>query len=83
MVKVLESSLEHRAVALPQQSNRDVDHALRVDSEEVAVVCAVVDRAERNAVDHRGDALGSVSRMMWEASIRSGSRNAHTAHRSL
>ena len=56
-VEALQAGAQHRTVDLAQQPARDVDDALRVDAEQVAVEREVVDSAERDAVDDGGDAL--------------------------
>src|SRR3954468_12417354 len=56
-VESLKTGAEHRAVGLVEQSLRDVHDAVGVDAEGVAGEREVVDRAEREPVDDRGDAL--------------------------
>src|SRR5262249_755765 len=57
-VESLQTGAEHRAIGLFEQSPGDVHDAVRIDAEDVAVESQVVDRAEREPVDNRGDAFG-------------------------
>src|SRR4051794_34955721 len=57
-VESLETLAEHWTVPLREQATRNVNDAVGVDPEEVAVVGEMVDRAEGEAVDDRGDAFG-------------------------
>src|SRR4051794_32769640 len=57
-MEALQARAQHRPVDLAQQTARDVDHALRIDAEEVAVEREVMDLAQRQAVDDRRAALG-------------------------
>ena len=58
-VEALQAGREHRAIDLVQQSSGDVHDTRWIDAEQVAVVGEVVDRAERDPVDHGGDPLGA------------------------
>ena len=49
----LKAGLEHRSIDFVEKLPRDVHHARRINSQEVAVVREVVNRAKRNAVDDR------------------------------
>src|SRR5262245_20144592 len=56
-VKPLQTGPQHRTVDFTQQPAGDVDDALGVDAEQIAVEREMVDRAERDPVDDCGDAL--------------------------
>jgi hypothetical protein len=56
-VEALQAGAQHRPVDLAQQPAGDVDDTRGVDAEQVAVEGEVVDRAQRDAVDDRGDAF--------------------------
>src|SRR4051812_46420754 len=49
-VEILQSLTEHRPVVLLEDTRGDVDPAARIDSEHVAIVGEVVNRAEREPV---------------------------------
>ena|SRR5918995_2443560 len=54
----LEPRLQHRAIDLTQESAGDVDDAVGIDAEQVAIEREVMDRAQGEAVDDCGDARG-------------------------
>ena len=58
-VESLQAGREHRAVDLVQEPSSDVHDTGRVDAEQVAVVREVVNRTERDPIDHGGDPLGT------------------------
>ena len=51
MVKTLQPDAKHRPVDLLQQASGDVDHSVRCDAQEVAVICQMVNRAKSDPVD--------------------------------
>jgi hypothetical protein len=57
-MEALQSGSQHRPVGLASKPVGDVHDAARVDPEQVAIEREVVDRAQGEAVHHRGDALG-------------------------
>src|SRR4051794_11199908 len=57
-MKSLQTLTQHWTIPLLEQPLSDMHHALRIDSEEVAVVREVVDRTQSQAVDDGGDPFG-------------------------
>jgi hypothetical protein len=57
-VEALETLPKHGTIDLSAQPWCDVDDATRVDAQDIAIVGKMVDRAERQAIDDRGDSLG-------------------------
>jgi aminoglycoside phosphotransferase len=51
-VEMLEAVRQHWSIDLVEEPRVDMDDAIRVDAEKVAVVGQMVDRAEGESVDH-------------------------------
>ena len=56
-MKRLDAATKHWAIPLSEQPLADMDNAQRIDSHQVSVVGTVVNRAQREAIDHCSNPL--------------------------